>query len=160
MNITFYKISCLDKTVSNIYIGSTNNFHKRCIDHKSSCNNQKRKEYNLKLYTFIRKNGGFNNWKLTIISEQSNISKKASQILEQEFIVKEEPLFLLNSYRAHQTSEEHAEQLKLNNAKINAKHSVKQWHCVCCDKTMGNTGKYYHRKTPIHIENDLKLKRI
>ena len=42
-----------------IYIGSTTNFKQRKSAHKTCCNNEKGRKYNLKLYRMIRENGGF-----------------------------------------------------------------------------------------------------
>tara|TARA_R110000822_G_scaffold309992_1_gene440879 strand:- start:6 stop:653 length:648 start_codon:yes stop_codon:yes gene_type:complete len=36
--------------------------------HKSTCNNQNNKQYNIKLYTFIRDNGGWENWDMVLIA--------------------------------------------------------------------------------------------
>ncbi len=42
-----------------IYIGSTHDEIKREQDHKSVCNNENSKEYNKKVYEFMRDNGGY-----------------------------------------------------------------------------------------------------
>ena len=44
---------------ANIYVGSTTDFVKRKCCHKTSCNNEKSKEYNEKKYKYIRNNGGW-----------------------------------------------------------------------------------------------------
>lgn len=46
------------------YVGSTNNLYLRTSLHKSLCKNTK---CHTKLYTFMRENGGFDNWDLEII---------------------------------------------------------------------------------------------
>ena len=51
-----------DVNNENIYIGSTTNFIQRKYTHKTSCNNPKSKEHNLKKYIYIRENGGWENW--------------------------------------------------------------------------------------------------
>ena len=43
----------------NIYIGSTTNFKTRKYQHKECCNDIKLKGYNIKIYQFIRDNGGY-----------------------------------------------------------------------------------------------------
>jgi predicted GIY-YIG superfamily endonuclease len=47
-----------------IYIGSTTNFKQRKSAHKTCCNNEKGRKYNLKLYRMIRENGGFEMFKM------------------------------------------------------------------------------------------------
>ena len=57
-----YKIVCNDLEIKDIYVGSTSNFRNRKYGRKTSCCNDKDKHYNLKVYTTIRANGGFDNW--------------------------------------------------------------------------------------------------
>ena len=40
-NSCIYKISCKDTTITECYVGSTCDFKRRKIDHKSYCNNEK-----------------------------------------------------------------------------------------------------------------------
>jgi len=62
-------IKCLDETVPEIYIGSTNDYKRRQSCHKSNCNNPNNKNYNLKLYRFIRSKGGFDKFTFKVIEE-------------------------------------------------------------------------------------------
>ncbi len=57
-----YKLCCIDPEIKEIYVGSTKNLRVRKSDHKRSCNNENKKEYNFNVYQFIRANGGFTNW--------------------------------------------------------------------------------------------------
>ena len=52
-----------------IYIGSTHDENKREQEHKSNWNNENYKGYNLKVYIFIRDNGGYDNWIFEVIEE-------------------------------------------------------------------------------------------
>jgi hypothetical protein len=65
-NTIFYKICCKD--VADLYIGHTTNFVQRKHSHKQGCTNIKSSTYNCKLYTFIRNNGGWDNWHMEIIA--------------------------------------------------------------------------------------------
>ncbi len=58
---TFYKISCIDKSIRECYIGKTTNFANRMANHKCLSKHQ-----NLKVYNFIREHGGWDNWVITI----------------------------------------------------------------------------------------------
>jgi group I intron endonuclease len=71
-----YKIYCKDENIKDCYIGSTNNLHKRKIRHKSNSNNINSKEYNYKVYKFIRANGGFENFDYIILEQFENIMTK------------------------------------------------------------------------------------
>ena len=57
-----YVIKCKNDDITEEYIGSTTNFTKRKYQHKSSCNNEKSKDYNQLKYKIIRENGGFASW--------------------------------------------------------------------------------------------------
>jgi len=61
-NTIIYKIVCSDLNITDIYVGHTTNFTKRKTMHKSDCNNENSKNYNVKLYQKIRENGGWDNW--------------------------------------------------------------------------------------------------
>jgi hypothetical protein len=71
-----YKLCCKDVNVKEIYIGSTINFKRRKCCHKSSCNNINSKKYNLKVYKYIRANGGFQNWDMIIIEKYQECNDK------------------------------------------------------------------------------------
>jgi hypothetical protein len=62
-----YKIVCNDLEVKDCYVGHTTDFTKRRNKHKSNCNNENSKNYNYKVYQFIRENGGWNNWSIILI---------------------------------------------------------------------------------------------
>tara|TARA_R110002153_G_scaffold238082_1_gene392344 strand:- start:120 stop:731 length:612 start_codon:yes stop_codon:yes gene_type:complete len=66
---TIYKISCRDSEIKDCYVGSTEHYNKRCENHKSNCYNTNIKEYNYKVYTFIRANEGFSNFIIEPIYE-------------------------------------------------------------------------------------------
>jgi uncharacterized hydantoinase/oxoprolinase family protein len=52
-----------------VYVGHTTDFIKRKCAHKSNCNNAKSNRHNLKLYTMIRANGGWQCFKMVMIEE-------------------------------------------------------------------------------------------
>jgi hypothetical protein len=68
-NTVIYKICCKDEKIEDVYVGHTTNFINRKARHKSNCNNINGKEYNLKIYTIIRDNGGFENWSMIEIEK-------------------------------------------------------------------------------------------
>ena len=70
----------------NIYIGSTTNFIQRKKSHKKTCNKENDKDYNLKLYQYIRENGGWNDWTMIQIQPYSCNSKKELETEERRFI--------------------------------------------------------------------------
>jgi len=58
-----------DMNDDNIYIGRTSNIYKRSNLHKSSCNNPNNLGFHTKKATFIRENGGWDEWNMIIIAE-------------------------------------------------------------------------------------------
>ena len=60
-------VNRFDTGKNNIYIGTTTNKSVRKYQHKRRCNDPEDKGYNWKVYKYIRKTGGFDNWKMVII---------------------------------------------------------------------------------------------
>ena len=76
----FYKIICHDLNITHCYVGHTVDFRKRTNQHKTTCNNDKDVRHNLKLYQFIRENGGWDNWEMVnivTISCEDSLEAKA-----------------------------------------------------------------------------------
>jgi hypothetical protein len=63
-NTVIYKIVCRDLSIKDLYVGSTTNFNNRKRGHIASCEFESNPSYNLKLYQFIRLNGGWDNWSM------------------------------------------------------------------------------------------------
>lgn len=63
-NTIIYKIYCKNTAIKDVYVGHTTNFERRKYDHMTSSHNVKN---TVKLYTFIRENGGWSNWKMVKI---------------------------------------------------------------------------------------------
>ena len=70
----------------NIYVGSTTNFRLRKNCHKSSCNNEKNRDYNFPVYQYIRDNDGWDNWVMIPIEEYPCNSKNELVIRERHHI--------------------------------------------------------------------------
>lgn len=103
-NAIIYKILCKDELIKDCYIGSTFNFDVRYNEHKSVCNNENSHCYNLKVYQFIRNNGGFDNFKFEILlSFDCDRRTREIEIKEQEYLDEFKPS--LNSCKAYQTEE-------------------------------------------------------
>jgi hypothetical protein len=87
-NACIYEIVCKDVSITQRYIGSTTNLIKRRNNHKSSCNNEKSKQYNQYVYQFIRDNGGIVNWDVVLIEkvidckDNENLHKRERHYIE------------------------------------------------------------------------------
>ena len=75
----YYKIVSKDENIKDCYVGKTTNFKKRVRNHKSDCNNEKKRSYNIKLYQYIRENGGINNFNFIEI-EKGEYYEKDSRL--------------------------------------------------------------------------------
>jgi len=78
-----YIIKCKDPKIKQCYIGSTTNFNKRKVKHKSNCNNKNSRKYNYKVYKFIRENGNFDNFYFEILQDEIEFNhRKELEIIE------------------------------------------------------------------------------
>ena len=78
-----YKFECKNKTITDIYVGHTNNENTRIRTHKCSYNG-KGNNKSCKIYEFIRENGGWNNWEF-IVLERFPFIKEDAFIKEKEW---------------------------------------------------------------------------
>ena len=67
----FYKIVCNDLSIKDCHVGHTTDFTKRKALHKSGCQNSNSKQHNLRVYQFIRANGGWINWSVIPIEQMA-----------------------------------------------------------------------------------------
>jgi hypothetical protein len=113
--IVIYVIKCLDDNITEEYIGSTTDFIKRKNNHKTSCNNEKSKDYNQKIYQFIRINGGWNNWIMIELEKYPCNDKREAEKREEEIRVERKAS--LNSKKAFvgETIEEYRKKYKEEN---------------------------------------------
>lgn len=79
-NTLFYKISCKDNAITDLYVGHTINFVQRQLSHEQSS-----KSNTCKLYEIIRKHGGWSNWKMEIIGFFNCANHTEARMKEQEF---------------------------------------------------------------------------
>ena len=107
--IVIYKIQ--NKEIDDlIYIGSTTHFRNRKGQHKMNCYNKNDKHYNLKLYSTIRDNGGWDAFSMVIIKEFPCDNRRQAE--SEEDRVMREFQADLNMRRAYITKEERLEYFK------------------------------------------------
>ena len=102
-----YKIVCKDLSKTDIYVGHTTDFRTRKSQHKSNCNNEKSRGYNLKVYNFIRENGGWENFSMVQIEEYNCNNKREAESRERYWY--EELNAKLNSICPIRTQKEYYE---------------------------------------------------
>ena len=106
----FYKFACLDSSVDLRYVGSTADWKQRKRSHKSDCNNENGKKYNTKVYTLIRANGGWDNFKMIEIGKQEQLTLREAEYIEEQYRV--ELNANMNTHRCFRTEEQKKEQHK------------------------------------------------
>jgi len=147
MNYLIYKIYCKDTSITDVYIGSTKDFYKRKYSHKSSCNNSTLKDYNMKVYTFMRENGGFDNWDFEVIEE--NIEDKVQALVREKYYI-EFYNTSLNCNKPFRTEEELKQQKKENSKEFrekNKEYYKEKITCDICGSVVSRRNLSRHKKT-------------
>ena len=99
------------ETNETLYIGSSTNFKRRMISHKSHCNNPKSKDYNMNIYKHIRELNGWDFVKPVILDEYNTCGNRLQLLMrEQEYI--NEFNSCKNSVRSHNTDQQKIEYYK------------------------------------------------
>tara|TARA_R110002012_G_C11444783_1_gene591036 strand:- start:61 stop:573 length:513 start_codon:yes stop_codon:yes gene_type:complete len=152
-----YKLYCLDDNIKECYIGSCWDIKVRMGKHNSTCNNINRPEYNYKVYTFIRTNGGWCNWDYEYY-EVEVIDKTDLRMKEQDRMDIEVNI-LLNEVRAYTDRAEYEKQNYIDNKasirlnqkqyRIDNKKSInlkqnQKYECDC-------GGRYRHSNKKRHL---------
>lgn len=174
--ISFYKFVCEDENIKSNYVGHTSNFKARKSCHKSCCNIPNSKGYNFKIYTLIRENGGWTNWRMIEIEKKIVKDKREAERIEQELIEKLNAD--MNTHKAFINSQEdnrqRSKKFYLDNfEKVSIqmkKYYVdniekikvyrKQKYACNCGSSIGIDDKARHFKSKKHlryISNNLKL---
>ena len=138
-----YKIICLDDSVTECYVGSTNDIKRRRRQHKSKCNNPNDDAYNKLLYKFIRDNNGWDNFTFRKIKTVHYDDK--TELLDKERRWIERLNATLNKVVPGRTKKEYREKNKETiRAKQNERHD-----CPCGGK-FTRASKAKHLKTEKH----------
>ena len=172
-----YKISCKDQSITDTYIGSTCNIKQRERQHKSACHSERDSHYNYHVYQFIRANGGWDNWTVTVLLEFECESKMEKTKKERSFIEQLKPTLNTQIPANHQTEdtwdqsaymkayrEKNKETIKVQikvryteNRKVileqKKEYQKKTIHCDYCNHMINFSRKSQHYKTKKHIRN-------
>ena len=110
-----YRLVCKDISIIDTYVGHTTNWINRKSAHKSRCNNENDKVYNLKIYQTIRANGGWVNWDMILIEDYPCTNSLEACKRERELM--EEYDAKMNTIKSYQTEEEREAQIVINSKK-------------------------------------------
>lgn len=117
----FYKIICKDPTINGCYVGKTKDYKNRFSNHKTNS-----KQSEIKLYQYIRLNGGFDNFNISVI-HKCMCDEKSSVYIELSLIkiYKEKGFQMLNMQMPNDYSKQ-----DYNKMKCEEHYAIKQ-NCKC-----------------------------
>ena len=101
-NCCIYKIEHIENDTL-IYVGHTTNFKQRKADHKKNCNNESNKTFNLKLYSMIRENGGFEMFRMIEVEKYPCNDRREAEKREDELM--KELKATMNKIKSFRTEE-------------------------------------------------------
>ena len=125
--IIFYIIKCNDLEKTDIYVGSTFNFTKRKNGHKSNCTNPNSSNHNLKIYVYIRENGGWDAFTMTMLDRKICVDMLEARKHEQTLITQYKANLNTNKAFGAETREEYIKQYHTEHKEELAEY-IKQYH--------------------------------
>jgi len=159
----------------NCYVGSTVNLKNRMRSHKSDCYNEKGERHNLLLYKYIRENGGWSEWIVSVLECIEDCDRFKLFELEQKWIDEIKPS--LNCCKAptgfskeeydkqyreknkehikeqskqyKEKNKEHIKEQKKQYREHNKEHINQKHNCACGGKYT-SSHKSHHFKTKKH----------
>ena len=139
-----YKICCNDSSCADFYIGSTQNVRLRKSQHKQSCINESGRKHNYFIYTKIRENGGWDNWRMVVVEEMPNTTLIQARIREEHYRVELQATLNSNSAYSGLSKNEYCKQYYET-------HKDKRYeqHKAYCEKNkdkMSEQSKAYYEK--------------
>ena len=148
-----YEIVSKYKNITKVYIGSTWYMNDRNRRHKSRCNNENDRYYNLPVYCYIREHGGWNNFNMNIIESGDCMDKNELECAEQLYIDMNGGIKnLLNSCDAYNTPEQRKEKKNICDKNLRKRNiESKKYYCKFCNKSFqDNYELQIHQKTKTH----------
>jgi len=132
------------------YFGSTENFDNRKYTHKSACNNPTASNHNLKIYRFIRDNGGWNDWQMKPVAKLPEGTTKLEATIQEEQMRVEFDAKLCSN-RAHRSNDQRLADHRQFNAVYRERHHEKlneKYICSVCN------GRFTHKHKAKHIKSN------
>jgi len=139
------------------YIGSTKNMKDRMYKHKSRCNNEIDPQHNLKVYEYIRSNGGFDSWQFEVLEHiRNSINTKELHDVERKYIEQLKPS--LNRSIPNRTMAEYRQDNKeyfinympqyyQDNRETIRTRQKQKFECPCGSRyTMSNKARHFKTK--------------
>ena len=140
-----YKLCCKDLNIKDIYVGHTTNFTRRKYDHKNSCSTKE-----IKVYQFIRDNGGWDNWEMIEIEKCSFNDSNEARARERYWI--ETLNSSLNCNIPLRTNKEYVDTHKDQRKETSRRYFQNKmvYPCEVCGKSQ-STNISRHNKSKFHL---------
>jgi hypothetical protein len=160
-NTLMYKLVCNDLNITEIYVGSTTNFTVRKDCHKTTCYYEKGKNYNLKVYQYIRSHGGWSNWDMFEIEKFPCVDSKEARKRERFWIETLHAILNCNMPSRSRSEWNHNnyienKETKLAYAKahnlVNKERLQENFKCPCGGK-YNFEGRSTHFKSLLHLNH-------
>ena len=137
------------KNSNDCYIGSTKDFDKRKIDHKNNIRYENQPKYYIKLYVFIRENGGWDNFDMVKICDCEENDRIKMEQYHMDFIKPS-----LNTHRAIGRDEEAYRNKRIerwnNNKHIRCENRKKKRYTCECGSELRWVDKARHNRSLKH----------
>jgi len=144
MNQNYYVYKLFNPDCTEFYIGSTNDMKRRKRDHKHNCTNENSRDYNYKVYQYIRSNGGYSSWKYQILEHiTTSINKYELHDLERKAIHDMKPS--LNVSVPNRSKNEYMEKYREDN-----KQRINEKNTCTCGGRYTTVNKTRHEKSKKH----------
>ena len=147
-----YKITCKDSNITDKYVGHTTDLVRRRQEHKNNTCSENSPQYNIKLYKFIRDNGGWDNWKMEVVNFYNCINLSEARQKEHDHYV--ELNASLNSMEPLNTKETKIDEVPRFDVRINHKYLCEKCNYRCRD----TTDLEKHKKSKKHTSDGVKRK--
>ena len=159
MTQNYYVYKLFNPDCTEFYIGSTNDMKRRKRDHKHNCTNENSRDYNYKVYQYIRSNGGYSSWKYQILEHiTTSINKYELHDLERKAIHDMKPS--LNIRLPNRTTEQYRQdnrellnqnmkQYYKNNIESIKQYKNQKFNCTCGGRYT-TVNKTRHEKSKKH----------
>jgi hypothetical protein len=147
-----YCIACNDPLITDFYIGFTTNFRRRILCHKHNTQNPNCGKYNLKLYKFIRENGGIDNWSFYMIEEGTDRAREKHfyEMLQPTLNIQHCGL-TMREYRKKYYASEKGREITLANFR-------RKVECEHCGKVLSKSSVCLHKKKACPVLNPKKVR--
>ena len=153
---TIYLISSNYEFLHETYVGSTKDFKSRMRNHKYCYHNENSRDYNKPLYQFIRENGGWRAWKMTIIDSLTTTDKHEMLKCERRYVEEQEislnkliPSRTLKQYKLDHKEEinEKQKQYYQDNRETINKKQLEKVQCERCGAFSTRSNLRAHQKS-------------